>query len=112
MHHSRLPKKVSLVTLLRRGVQKLHLRPRAGATFDVSGVTFGGGLHTSRNGNEGALTGLSSGSFTQSYVWRRGPPRTSADVRRLHRLSFFDFGLRFQDDFWGWNADRIPWFLG
>ena len=48
------------------------------------------------------------GSFAQRYVKRHGPARKSAETRRLRGFSSPHFSLRFQDDFWGWNADRIP----
>jgi hypothetical protein len=48
------------------------------------------------------------GSLTQRYVKRHGHDRKSAEIRRLCGFSFPHLTLRFQDDFWGWNADRIP----
>jgi hypothetical protein len=49
-----------------------------------------------------------TGSFAQRYAKRHGPTRKSAETRRLREFSSPHFSLRFQDDFWGWNADRIP----
>lgn len=49
-----------------------------------------------------------AGSLTQRYVKRHGHDRKSAEIRHLCGFSSPHFSLRFQDDFWGWNADRIP----
>ncbi len=48
------------------------------------------------------------GSLTQRYVKRHGHDRKSAEIRHLCGFSSPHLTLRFQDDFWGWNADRIP----
>jgi hypothetical protein len=46
--------------------------------------------------------------LTQRYVKRHGDDRKSAEFRHLCGFSSPHLTLRFQDDFWGWNADRIP----
>ena len=48
------------------------------------------------------------GSFTQRYVKRQASAQRIAEPRRLRGFRSPHLSLRFQDDFWGWNADRIP----
>ena len=54
------------------------------------------------------ITHTMSGSFTQRYVKRHGSARKDAKIRRLCGFLFPHLSLRFQADFGGWNADRIP----
>src|SRR5271165_1367635 len=49
-----------------------------------------------------------SGCLTQRYVKRHGTAWKSAEICHLCGYPSPHFGLRFRDDFWGWNADRIP----
>src|SRR3954468_4767450 len=47
------------------------------------------------------------GSFTQRYVKRHGPAQKALKSAVYAGFSFPDLNLRFQDDVWRWNADRI-----
>jgi nucleoside-diphosphate-sugar epimerase len=52
--------------------------------------------------------GLRMHGFLYSKVRKATWPRPeSAEIRRLREFSFPDLNLRFQDDVWRWNADRI-----
>jgi hypothetical protein len=44
----------------------------------------------------------------QKDLKRHGPTRKSSETLRLRGFSFPLLSLRFQDGFWGWNANRIP----
>ncbi len=48
------------------------------------------------------------GSFTQRYVKRHGSAQKIAEPRRLRGFRSPHLSVRFQDDFLGWDADRIP----
>ena len=42
------------------------------------------------------------------YVRRHGFAPKIAELRRLRGFRSPHLSVRFQDDFWGWDADRIP----
>ena len=44
----------------------------------------------------------------QRYVKRHGSAQKSTETGRLRGFRSPHLSVRFQDDFWGWDADRIP----
>src|SRR4051794_39527205 len=52
-------------------------------------------------------TSTTMGSFTQRYVKRHGSAQKALKSAVYAGFSFPDLNLRFQDDVWRWNADRI-----
>jgi hypothetical protein len=46
--------------------------------------------------------------MTQRYVKRHGSAQKSTETGRLRGFRSPHLSVRFQDDFWRWDADRIP----
>jgi hypothetical protein len=76
--------------------------------------TFWSQLDTARryaevDGRRVDLYRLATFGFLYSKVRKATwPCSESAEIRRLRGFSFRHSSLRFHDDFWRWNADRIP----